>query len=182
MLIFLAVAAHRRDHANIFSDLRRHDGHIPRGTGQSHRIGRRRLDGRRGVLVYLYSGGRACVYLRNRGAYQKHGCKQQDNIGGNGEVFPVASRHDGNARRGDIGHLNRKLGVAAHRADFSDLEYDKAVNGAVRRLCGGMDQRFFQSGVRRILPDGARHLRRLQCRTVRDMAHELEMQRDGRSE
>ena len=47
---------------------------------------------------------------------------------------------------------------------------------------GNCHQRFFQSGVRRILPDGARHLRRLQCRTVRDMAYELEMHRDGRSE
>ncbi|MFQ7077572.1 MAG: hypothetical protein ACLRSW_06350 [Christensenellaceae bacterium] len=48
---------------------------------------RRRLDGRRGVLVYLYSGGRACVYLRNRRSRQKHGCKQQDNIGVMGKFF-----------------------------------------------------------------------------------------------
>ena len=146
-IIFMAVAAHRRHHGNLFRDLRRGNGHIPRRAGEPHRTARRRFDGRSDILVYLHSCGRAFVYLCDSRACQEHGGEQPHGIGRGGEVFSFLTRYNGDARRCGARNPYRKFRIATHCEYLSDLEHDKIIDGIVRCLRRGLDQRLFQSGV-----------------------------------
>ena len=105
------------------------------------------IDGRSDILVYFHSCGRAFVYLCDSRACQEHGGEQPHGIGRGGEVLSFLARYNGDARRCGARNPYRKFRIATHCEYLSDLEHDKIIDGIVRCLRRGLDQRLFRSGV-----------------------------------